>query len=53
MTRVKLIKPSTTIIYDGVSYQCGDVCVMAAGDAKSYLVNGYVCLCDDSTDEEE
>lgn len=53
MVTVRLIKPSTTIIIDGVEYSCGDVCVMDADAAASYLRNGYVCFCDDSTDEEE
>lgn len=53
MVKVKLIKPATTIIYDGVAYSRGDVCVMDDDSAKNYLRNGYVSLCDDSTDEEE
>lgn len=49
---MKLIKPSTTIIYDDVAYTCGDVLTITDEEAVEWVHRGR-CFIVEQSDEEE
>ncbi len=52
MVTAKLIKPSTRLVIDGVTYECGDVCPMTNEQAEAYARKGYVVVFSHSDEEE-